>query len=62
MGSHVRAAPFVEAAISLDGFQLLFACERNAIQGSHLVERPIFRPFHARAVVAKNVNNERVIS
>src|SRR5437588_4617748 len=61
MRSHARAAPFIESAVSFDRFQLLFACERNAVQGCHFVERPILRPFHARAVVTEDVNNEGVV-
>jgi hypothetical protein len=61
MRSHVRTAPFVEAAVSFNGFQLLVSSERNAIQGGHFVEGPGFCALHARAVVAPDVNNERVV-
>src|SRR5437660_5533166 len=61
MWSHARAAPFIESAVGFDRFHLLFACERNAVQGCHFVERPILRPFHARAVVTEDVNNESVV-
>src|SRR5437667_10012926 len=62
MRSHVRAAPFVEPAISLDGFQLLVGRERDTVQRSNLVERPGFCAFHARAVITEDVNDQRVIS
>ena len=61
MRSHIRAAPFFEAAVSFDGFQLLVGRERDAVERGHLVERSGLCAFHARAVVAEDVNDERVI-
>ncbi len=58
MRSHVRAAPFVEAAVRFDRFQLLLGGERDAVQRCHLVERAGLRAFHARAVVAEDVNDQ----
>ena len=62
MRIHVRAAPFFEAAVSFDGFQLLVGRERDAVERGHFVERPGLRSLHARAVVAEDVNDQRVIS
>src|SRR5436190_10195546 len=61
MRSHVRTAPFVESAVSFDCFQLLVARKRNAVQGRHFIKRPSLRAFHARAVVPKDIKNERII-
>ena len=61
MWVHVRAAPFVEAAISFDRLQLLLTGERDAVQRCDFVERPGLSAFHARAVVAPDVNDERII-
>src|SRR5437773_7864850 len=61
MRSHARATPLVQAAVRFDCFQLLIARKRDAVEGSHFIERPVLRPFHARAVVTKDVNNQRVV-
>ena len=62
MRRHVGASPFFEAAVSFDGFQLLIGCERDAVEGGHFVERSRLGAFHARAVVAKDVKDQCVVS
>src|SRR6266498_4849058 len=62
MRSHVGAAPFFEPAVRFNCFQLLVGCERDAVQRSHFVKGPRLRSLHARAVVAEDVNDQRVIS
>src|SRR5207247_96097 len=57
MRSHVRTAPFVESAVGFDGFQVLVARKRNAVQGRHFVERPVLRAFHASAAVTEVVTS-----
>src|SRR5437773_1961534 len=61
MRSHARATPLVQAAVRFDCFQLLIARKRDAVEGSHFIERPVLRSFHARAVVTEDVNNEGVV-
>src|SRR5206468_8404395 len=61
MRSHARATPLVQATVRFDCLQLLIARKRDAVKGSHFIERPVLRSFHARAVVTEDVNNEGVV-
>jgi hypothetical protein len=40
---------------------LLIRREGNTIQGSHFIKCPALGPFHARAVITEDVNNQRVV-
>src|SRR4051794_14414761 len=62
MWSLARPPPFAEPAISLDCLQLLVSRKWDAVQRSQLVEGPGFGAFHARAVIAEDVNDQGVVS
>ena len=57
----VIAPPALDAAVLLDQLQLLLGVELDAVEEGHLVERAGERPFHAGAVVAPDVQDERVV-
>ena len=54
-------APGVEAAVLLDQRELLLRRQRDAVLHRHLVERAGDRAFHAGAVVAEDVDDQRVV-
>ena len=61
VGLHDRAAPGVDAAVGSISLSCCSARERNAVERGHLVERAGLRAFHARAVVAPDVEDQRVV-
>src|SRR5262245_10591097 len=56
-----RTAPHVQSPIPLDCLELLVRRERNPVQHNEFVEGARLTPLHARAVVAKDVDDERVV-
>ena len=61
MRIHARATPAIESAVSFDGFQLLFGGQRDAVFSRDLIKSAGLGAFHARAIVAPDVDDERVI-
>ncbi len=57
----VVVAPRLDAAVLVDQLQLLLRGEVDAVQERHLVERARGGPFEARAVVAPDVEDQRVV-
>ena len=57
----VRAAERLEAAVLLDQLGLLLGVEHEPVEERQLVERAGRRALHARAVVAPDVEDERVV-
>ena len=57
----VVVAPGVDAAVLVDQLELLFRRDVDAVQERHLVERAGRRPLEARAVVAPDVEDQRVV-
>ncbi len=57
----VVAAERLDAAVLLDQLQLLLGVEHDAVEERHLVERAGDRALHAGAVVAPDVEDERVV-
>ena len=64
-GSDVRCrvvvAPGVDAAVLVDQLELLLRLDVDAVQERHLVERARRRPLQAGAVVAPDVEDQRVV-
>ena len=56
-----RPAPCVEAAVLLDLLELLLSGERDPVVDDELVESARRRALHAGAVVAPDVDHERVV-
>ena len=57
----VVAAERLDATVLLDELELLLGIEHDAVEERHLVERAGDRALHARAVVAPDVEDERVV-
>ena len=54
-------AHFLDAAVQGDQSQLLLGRERHSQQGNDFIECSGRRPFHAGAVVAEDVEDERIV-
>ena len=61
MGRRVVAAERLDAAVLLDQLHLLLGVEHDTVEERHLVERAGRRALHAGAVVAPDVDDERVV-
>ena len=57
----VVVAPGVDAAVLVDQLELLLGLDVDAVQERHLVERARRRPLEAGAVVAPDVEDQRVV-
>ena len=57
----VEAAQLLDAAVLLDDLQLLVGVEHDAVEEGRLVERAGERALHAGAVVAPDVDDQRVV-
>ena len=60
MRGGMRAAQPLDAAVGVDEPQLLLGLEQHTVEEGHLVERAGDRALHAGAVVAPDVEDERV--
>src|SRR5262249_29901380 len=61
MRGEQRGAPEVLAAVLVDELDLLLRRQGEPVLHRELVERAGSRPLHARAVVAPDVEDERVV-
>ena len=57
----VVVAPGIDAAVLVDQLELLLGLDVDAVQERHLVERARRRPLEAGAVVAPDVEDQRVV-
>ncbi len=57
----VVVAPGVDAAVAVDQLELLLGVDVDAVEERHLVERARRRPLEAGAVVAPDVEDQRVV-
>ncbi len=58
----VLVAERLDSAVLLDELQLLIGVENHTVEECHLVERAGDRAFHAGAVVAPDVEDQRVVA
>ena len=57
----VVAAESLDSAVLLDELQLMFGVEHHPVEEGHFVERTGDGSFHAGAVVAPDVEDQRVV-
>jgi len=57
----VIAAEFFYAAVGFDERELVVGVKSHAVEEGHLVERAGDCPFHAGAVIAPDVEDQRVV-
>ena len=61
MRRRVIAAPGLNAAVLIDQLELLLGLDVDAVEERHLVERARRRPLQAGAVIAPDVEDQRVV-